>query len=740
MLSPTRFLSSRTPELRLAGHMLAVAWQRSLRLLTTGIFLSVIAHSTHPSSAEENVKLESQPKVSDVTLAEDPHLGLEDVTGEAALDWVRARNAKTQGIFDPSPEFVRLKDDLLKILDSDQRIPFVSKHGELYYNFWRDQKNVRGLWRRTTPEEYRKENPAWEILLDLDALAAAEGENWVWSGVSLLRPDYDRALISLSRGGADATVTREFDVPSRSFVEGGFARPEAKGRMSWIDRDTVFVATDFGDGSKTLSGYPRIAKLWKRGVPMSEAQTIYEGQPEDMYISASHDDSPGFERNFLSRTIAFYKDELYLIGEDLGLTKVDAPDSANKSVFHEYLLLELRDPWSVGGRDFAAGSLLLTRFDDFLAGQRQFDVAFEPSETTSLAGYTLTRDHLLINILDNVKNRIEVLTRDGAGWRREPLVGAPELGTISVSAVDADESNEYFMTTSGYLTPTTLSWGVVGKAPEVLKRLPDQFDAQGLRVTQHFATSRDGTKIPYFMVASEELKLDSNNPTLLYGYGGFEISLTPGYSPTVGRGWLEAGGVYVVANIRGGGEYGPRWHQAALRANRLRAYEDFAAVAQDLIDRKVTSVKRLGIQGGSNGGLLVGNMVTRYPDLFSAAVCQVPLLDMKRYHLLLAGASWVAEYGDPDVAGEWDFIRTFSPYQNFDPQGKYPAVLFTTSTRDDRVHPGHARKMMAKMEAAGMDALYYENIEGGHGGAANNQQRAYMTALAYQYLKSKLFD
>jgi prolyl oligopeptidase len=695
------------------------------------------------SLAEEKVNgvNESGKKVSDVTAEEDPHLALEDVTGEGALDWVRARNAKTQAMFDAAPEFIQLKEDLLKILDSDDRIPFVTKRGEYYYNFWRDKKNVRGLWRRTTLEEYRKSSPAWEVLLDLDELAARENENWVWSGASLLRPAYDRALISLSRGGADANVVREFDIPSKSFVPGGFEMPEAKGVMGWIDRDSVFVATDFGDGSKTSSGYPRIAKLWKRGVPMSEAKTIYEGEFEDMYISATHDDSPGYERNFLSRTIAFYNDELYLIGDDLGLTKVEAPNTANKSVFHDYLLLELRDPWEVGGKSYAAGSLLVTRFDDFMAGKRDFDVAFAPTETTSLAGYTPTKNHLLINILDNVKNRIEVLSKAGDGWRREPLVGAPELGTITVSAVDADESDEYFMTVSGYVTPTTLSLGRVGERPEELKRLPDQFDARGLNVTQHFVASQDGTKVPYFMIAREGLRFDGENPTLLYGYGGFEISLTPGYNPTVGRGWLESGGVYVVANIRGGGEYGPRWHQAALKQNRLRAYEDFAAVGQDLIDRRVTSVKRLGIQGGSNGGLLVGNMVTLYPQLFSAAVCQVPLLDMKRFHLLLAGASWMAEYGNPDAPGEWDFIKTYSPYQNLKTEGvRYPSVLFTTSTRDDRVHPGHARKMMAKMEAAGMDVLYYENIEGGHGGAANNQQRAYMTALAYQYLKSKLFD
>lgn len=703
-----------------------------LTFVLLGGFFSTLASGQDAST--------SPRKVSDVTIEEDEYLWLEDVMGEKALDWVRAQNAITQEKFEADEQFTQLRDDLLKILDSDERIPFVSKHGEYYYNFWRDQKNERGLWRRATLEEYRKEHPAWEILLDLDELSAAEDENWVWDGAELLRPDYTRALIGLSRGGADATVTREFDLMTGSFVEEGFQREEAKGDLRWIDRDTVFAYTDFGDGSMTSSGYPRIVKKWRRGTPLAEATTIYEGTEQDMIISATHDDSPGYERNFVSRTLAFYNNELYLLSDDEQLTKVDAPNSANKSVFHDYLALELRDPWEVAGKTYAAGSLLLSDFDDFMSGGRDFDVVFEPTDNSSLASYSFTRDHLLLNVLEDVKNRIYVLADTDQGWNRRPLSGAPPIGTVGVSPVDADESNAYWMTVSDYLTPTTLYIGEVGEEPESLKQLTPQFDATGLAVSQHFATSQDGSRIPYFMVAQESLELDGGNPTLLYGYGGFEISLTPGYNASVGRAWTSQGGVYVVANIRGGGEYGPRWHQAALKRNRLRAYEDFAAVAQDLIDRGVTSRERLGIQGGSNGGLLVGNMIARYPDLFSAAVCQVPLLDMRRYHLLLAGASWMAEYGDPDSLGEWDFIKTYSPYQNIKPTTEYPAVLFTTSTRDDRVHPGHARKMMALMKAQGHDVTYYENIEGGHGGAANNKQRAYMQALAYAFLRERLFD
>jgi prolyl oligopeptidase len=681
---------------------------------------------------------QAQTKVSDVTAEEDPFLWLEDVTGNKALDWVRERNAKTQAHFDTDPEFVQLKDDLLKILDSDERIPFVTKHGEYYYNFWRDQKNERGLWRRTTLDEYRSPQPKWDVLLDLDELAKAEGENWVWDGASLLRPNYDLALIDLSRGGADASVTREFDLSTRKFVSDGFERPEAKGGMNWIDRDTVFVYTNFGDGSMTSSGYPRIAKRWKRGTPFSAAEVIYEGRDSDMVIAAFHDDSPGFERNFVSRTLAFYNDELYVLGADNQLAKIDVPNSVNKSVFHQYLLLELREAWDVAGQSFPAGCLLVTELDAFLAGKRKFSVAFQPTQNSSLASFATTRDHILLNVLEDVKNRVYVLSRTETGWERQPLAGAPEFADVTVSAVDPDYSNAYWMTSSDYLTPTTLLYGEIGQQPEQLKQLSAQFDAQGLKVSQHFATSADGTRVPYFMVAPSNLPLDGTTPTLLYGYGGFEISLTPGYNPSVGRAWLSQGRVYVVANIRGGGEYGPRWHQSALKQNRLRAYEDFAAVGNDLIARQVTSREHLGIQGGSNGGLLVGNMLALYPELFQAAVCQVPLLDMRRYHLLLAGASWMAEYGDPDSPGEWDFIQKYSPYQNIAAGKRYPAVLFTTSTRDDRVHPGHARKMMAKLEQLGQDVTYYENIEGGHGGAANNRQRAYMQALAYWFLQQRL--
>jgi prolyl oligopeptidase len=672
--------------------------------------------------------------------ATDPNQWLEDVTGEKQLAWVREHNAKTEAELAGAPGFDKLEADILAILDSDAKIPFVGKRGEYYYNFWQDARHERGLWRRTTLEEYRKPEPKWETLLDLDALNKAEGENWVWHGADCLRPDYTRCLVALSRGGADADVTREFDLSTKQWVKDGFQRPEAKGSVGWIDRDTVYVSTDFGSGSMTESGYPRIVKEWKRGTPLESATVVYEGKPDDMSIGAGHDDSPGFERDFVQRAIAFYNDELYLRGKDGKLTKVDVPNSAQKSVQREWLGLELREPWEVGGKTYKAGSFIVTRFDDFMAGKRDFDVLFEPTDSTSLAGVTMTRSQLVLNVLDDVKNRLFLLRHGADGWTSKPLdIGATELGTTSVAAVDPDESDAVWITTTNYLTPTTLMLATPGSgaAPETLKTMPTFFDASKDVVEQHFATSKDGTKVPYFLVRPKDLKFDGSAPTLLYGYGGFEISLTPSYSGTVGRGWLERGGVYAVANIRGGGEYGPRWHQAALKANRHKAYEDFAAVAQDLAARKVTSAKHLAAQGGSNGGLLAGNMLVQYPELFGAVVIQVPLLDMKRYSHLLAGASWMAEYGDPDTA-DWDFIKTFSPYQLFDPAKDYPPTFIWTTTRDDRVHPGHARKMAAKMLAAGKDVRYYENTEGGHGAGATNKQSAHVWALNYTFLWNEL--
>jgi prolyl oligopeptidase len=668
--------------------------------------------------------------------ADDENLWLDDIDGAKPLEWVKARNAETVAKYAEGEDFKTLDARILEVLDSDAKIPMVSKIGDHFYNFWRDKQHPKGLWRRTTLAEYRKDKPAWETVIDLDALAASEKENWVWHSAQCLKPDYRRCLVSLSRGGADADVVREFDLSTKTFVEGGFTLPEAKSQVAWIDDDHIYVATDFGPGSMTTSSYPRIVKEWKRGTPLSSATTVYEGKPTDMSIWAYHDRTPGFERDFVQRALEFYNSETFLRGKDGKLTKIDVPTDAETDVEREWLLIELRTPWTVGGKTYPSGSLLAAKFDDYMAGKREITVLFTPDEHTSLSGHSWTRHHLILNLMRDVVSQIQVLTpADTGAWKSETLSGAPALSTMQAGGIDADESDEYFLTVSGYLQPTTLYYGTLGKGErEAIKHSPAFFDASRFVVSQHFATSKDGTKVPYFEIAPKAMKADGNNPTLVYGYGGFEIPLQPMYSAGVGRAWLEKGGVYVVANIRGGGEYGPRWHQAAVKANRPRAYEDFAAVSQDLIDRKITSPRHLGMMGGSNGGLLAGNMLTRYPQLYGAVVSQVALLDMKRYPHMSAGASWMAEYGDPDKPEEWKYIQTFSPYHNLHKGTKYPPVLFTTSTRDDRVGPVHARKMAARMQAMGFDASLYENIEGGHGAAADNKQSAFMNALAYTYL------
>ncbi|CAM3545764.1 prolyl oligopeptidase family protein [Kibdelosporangium persicum] len=666
---------------------------------------------------------------------DDPYLWLEEVTADDAMAWVRKRNAETVAELTGSARFAELRDEIRAVFDADDRIPYVRRRGEYLYNFWQTPANPRGLWRRTTLEQYRLDEPDWEVLLDVDALGEAEGENWVWDGAAILRPGYRLALVNLSRGGADAAVVREFDLAKREFVPGGFELPEAKSFLRWIDADRVYVGTDFGPGSMTSSGYPRVVKEWQRGTPLTEAVTVFEGKPEDVSVYATHDPTPGYERDFVGRNIDFYRSERFLRTESGDLIRIDVPDDAETDVEREWLLITLRSPWTVGGTTYPAGALLATRFDDFLAGAREMDVLFEPDPHTSLTYHSWTKNHVLINTLHDVQSRIEVLTPGPDGWRRAPLTGVPTGALSEITDTDPDVSDEYLMNSSGYTEPATLRRGVVNGEPEILKQAPARFDATGIEVRQHFATSADGTKIPYFVVGKDD---PIARPTLLSGYGGFEVSLTPGYLGHVGRAWLARGGTYVVANLRGGGEYGPNWHSQAVKANRHLVYEDFAAVARDLIDRGITTPDRLGIQGGSNGGLLMGVMLTHYPELFGAIVCQVPLLDMKRYHELLAGASWMAEYGDPRKPEEWAFIEPFSPYHNVRADAKYPPVLFATSTRDDRVHPAHARKMVARMREHGHDVRYYENIEGGHGAAADNEQLAFKWALVFEFLWEKL--
>ncbi len=537
---------------------------------------------------------------------EDPYLWLEDVTAERSLNWVREQNALSTKELENSPNFEPIRSRLLAILDSKERIPYVAKHGRYYYNFWRDQTNVRGVWRRTSLEEYKKPEPAWEVVLDLDKLASTEKENWVWKGYHILYPTYDRCLILLSRGGADATVVREFDLPTKAFVKDGFTLPEAKSEVAWRNRDAIYVGTDFGPGSLTDSGYPRIVKEWKRKSALAEAKVILEGKKEDISVNAGvvHDHGRTYE--FASRGVTFFTSEEYLRQGDQW-TRIDKPADALVSTYDDQLLFRLRSDWQVNGSTYPAGSLLAADFKHYLQGDRHFETLFLPTPRKSLAGTSATKNYLVVNELDNVKNRLCALQHKNGQWTRTAL-DTPAFGSVGLTGIDADESDDYFMTVTDFLTPSSLYLGSLARAGrEKLKSLPAYFKTDGLEITQHEAISKDGTKVPYFQVSRTNLVLNGSNPTLLYGYGGFEISMLPSYNAGVGSAWLERGGVYVLANIRGGGEFGPTWHEAARKQNRQRAYDDFIAVAEDLEARKVTSPKHLGIQGGSNGGLLMGS-------------------------------------------------------------------------------------------------------------------------------------
>ena len=718
---------------------------KTFRLLTVAATLAAAATLPMAQTNAASAPSSSTPAATD----DDPNIWLEDVLGDKPLAWVRARNAQSRQVIEAWPRFTQTRDQLRAILDSKDQIPGVVRRGDWFWNFWRDDKNPRGLWRRTTLAEYRKPHPAWDVVIDLDALAKQEDENWVWHGTSCLAPKYERCLVMLSRGGSDAQVVREFDIVKRQFVADGFVLPEAKSSVDWVDEDTLYVSTDFGAGSLTDSGYPSVVKRWARGTPLASAATMFQGEHTDVASGVSVDDTPGFERTTFSRSLDFYTSRLWLLdraeaGKPPHLTPIAKPDDANLAFWRERVLIELRSDWTLGDTTWPRGSLLVGDAAAYLKGDRHLKALFTPTATRSLAGFGTTKTKVILNVLDNVAGRIEEVTPTAAGWQHR-AVDAPFPGSLSTSELHdphvADDplAEAYFLSYTDYLTPDSLYLAHTGSDQrELLKSRPHFFDSTGMRVEQKFATSKDGTKVPYFIIWPKDAQHDGQNPTLLYGYGGFEISLTPAYSGGIGTAWNAQGGVWVYANIRGGGEYGPAWHQAAVKEHKQRSYDDFEAVAEDLIATKVTSPRHLGIEGGSNGGLLVGAVAMQRPDLFNAVSCQVPLLDMKRYNKLLAGASWMAEYGNPDIPAEWAWISKYSPYQNVHKETTYPTIFFTTSTRDDRVHPGHARKMAARMIEQGHDVLYYENIEGGHGGAADNEQRADVQALQFAFLWQKL--
>ncbi|MDO5743194.1 MAG: prolyl oligopeptidase family serine peptidase [Micrococcaceae bacterium] len=687
--------------------------------------------------------------------SEDKFLWLEQLDSGEAMNWVLEQNARTEDeLFDD--DFAATREGILTVLDAADRIPMVTKRGAYYYNFWRDSLHPKGLWRRTSWASYQQQDPAWEILLDIDALAKAEGIDWVFSGAQLLRPapgnEYSRALLKLSPDGGDQVRVREFDMSSLSFVQGGFDLPVAKTNVSWADPDTLLVATDFGEGSLTLSSYARTVRRLVRGGDLSTAEEIFAVDQAHVLAYVAHDSTPGFERDVAHDVIDFYNSKTFVRrGDDW--VHLAVPTDVGVSLHRGWVLFSPQTPWTHAGVTHVPGSLVLADLEGFLAGTAALRDIFVPTDSTSLQSIGFTANHILLNTLKDVSSEILICDPNRGFALRTLDLGSP-LHSFGISPVDDEDpecGDDFWLTLSGFLTPSTLARGTVSSmesgntTPRRIKSAPARFDSSAFVVSQHFAVSDDGTRVPYFQVSPRVLPLDGKNPVLMNGYGGFQTSLTPSYLGALGPGWLARRtaegrhGTYVVANIRGGGEYGPRWHRAALREKRHRAYEDFAAIARDLMSRGVTSREHLAATGRSNGGLLMGNMITGYPELFGAISCGVPLLDMRRYTRLAAGHSWIAEYGDPDVPEEWEFVRTFSPYHRLDdalPEGTcYPASLIWSATSDDRVGPVQARKMAAKMMDMGVgNVRYHESLDGGHAGASDNGATATMLSTSYEFL------
>jgi prolyl oligopeptidase len=674
----------------------------------------------------------------------DPYTDMEEIEGKAALAFARAENARSLPQLQSDPRYEAIHAQALKLVTAKDRIPAVRICGDgTLRNFWQDQEHVQGLWRRTTPESYRTADPKWETLLDLDALSKTEGKTWVFGGAECLKPDDRLCLVRLSDGGKDAVEVREFDLAAKRFVEGGFRLPQAKLNVTWVDRDTLAVATEWTKGQVTESGYPYLVKLLKRGEPLSAAREVYRGDKKDVSVQALvlRDSEGAAQAVFIERALDFFNTE-HLLLTDHGVVRVALP---TKSTLQGYVsgmvVVTLEEDWPEAG--FKEGDLVALDLAALKADppDPKATLVLRPTQSQAVEQVATTRDRLVVALYDNVKGQVLSFARDGADWKSTRL-DLPADSSVDIGSA-SDRDNQLILNVTSYLTPST-QWladaGAPTAAPEKLKSLPARFDASKDVVEQFWATSRDGTKVPYFVVRPKALQFDGQAPTLLYAYGGFQVSMTPAYSATVGKLWLEKGGVYVVANIRGGGEFGPPWHNAGLKLNRMRVYEDFFAVSQDLVARKITSPRRLGVMGGSNGGLLMGVALTKHPELYRAVVIQVPLFDMIGYTHIGAGASWVGEYGDPAIPAERAVIESYSPYQNLRAGQAYPRVFIETSTKDDRVHPAHARKAAARLKELGYDYLYYENMEGGHAAAANLNEAALRISLEYTYLMQRLMD
>ena len=669
---------------------------------------------------------------------DDPWLWLEEIEGKQALDFVARQNQLTLAAFGGAA-FERDRDVLAAIYDRPDNIPYVSRRGSDLHNLWKDAANPRGLWRRTTLAEFRKPHPAWEIMLDIDQLATSEGEDWLLSGIATM-PGRSRAILSLSRGGSDAVTLREFDLDTKSFVADGFTLPEAKGGVDWLDQDTLLLSSAHGEGMATSSGYARTVRLWRRGQPADRAQVIIETTADHMAVSGMADDTGSAPRVWIVDQIDFFNHAIWLRDATGATTKLDLPTGVWMQAHGDWFAMKLRKDWSAGGRTFATDTVLGISLSAFLAGSRDFAVLFEPGPRRALQGLFWAGSKLVLSILDELKPQFEICTPSAAGWSRATLPGLPQIGVVDIWPLDrhpSESNGDLLANVQDPLTPPSLLLLERGVAsPTVLKQAPKTFTADGLVVTQHEAISIDGERIPY--VQTGPAKETGDAPVYMSAYGGFAVAVKPYYNPSLGKLWLERGGTTVQANLRGGGEFGTRWHDAGRLAGKKLSHDDFAAVAADLVRRGVTSAKRIAAQGGSNGGILITNMLVRYPERFGALFCTIPLIDMRRYTKLLAGASWIAEYGDPDKPDEWEWLKTYSAYHNAKPGQAYPPILIATTRRDDRVHPGHARKMAAKLQAMGYEAWFYEPAAGGHGYGKDNKERAGFEVLGFRFLRDKI--
>ena len=674
--------------------------------------------------------------------ATDPNLWLEEVEGERALQWAEERNAETRATLMAHPRYRQIFDQTMEILTSSDRIATPTIMAGQVYNFWTDATHPRGILRRTDWDDYLAGDPAWETVIDIDALSDTDGVPWAFKslfGSAMLchAPTNRRCLVFLSPGGSDASEVREFDLVEKRFVSGGFTLPAAKVSAAWVDGDHILVATS-GEGEPvTTSGYAATVRLWERGTPFSAASEVFAIDDGDMAVAVGSMETHRGSEPTIARLKTIFTADTHLV-RDGRLARLDIPDDATTAVSGNHLIVQLVSEWTVGGRSYPEGSVVSTDLEALVAGRTDIEVVLEPGPRSSINAISTTKDHVLITMLTDVQGQLLRFTHGDAGWTRE-AIETPSMGSVAIVANGtSSEHNRFFFSFSSFTQPTTLYFADEDGSVREVASLPHEFAADGVITEQFYATSADGTEVPYFVVRHEDAPLDGSNPTLQTAYGGFQISRTPAYLGSTGKNWVEAGGVYVLANIRGGGEFGPAWWRAALKENRQRAYDDFIAVSEDLIARGITSPEHLGIMGGSNGGLLVGVAMTQRPDLYGAVVSAVPLLDMKRYHFLLAGASWMAEYGNPDVPEEWSYISEYSPYQNLRPDVEYPEAFIWTTTRDDRVHPGHARKMTELFRQQGHPVLYFENTEGGHGSGVTPEQQAEVEALQFSYLFRRL--